>query len=89
MAQPMTEDQKIQVLEHCWKNRENKDLNYDLDLAKLEATMHHLITVYDASQSEKIDNDLLIERFIKNKRQEEAEAEERFVSPNYYHGASV
>lgn len=88
MAQPMNEDQKIDVLEACWTRWGNVDLTDEEQLRTLEATMHHLITVYDASQSEKIDNDLLIERFITNKRQEEAEAEERFVSPNTYYGVS-
>ena len=86
MAQPMNESQKIDVLEACWTRWGNVDLTDDQELTTLEARMHHLITSYNATDSEKIDNDLLIERFITNKRQEEAETEERFVSPNYYYG---
>lgn len=88
MAQPMNEAQKVEVLEACWTRWSNVDLTDEQELRTLEARMHHLITPYNASESEKIDNDLLIERFITKKRQEEAEAEERFVSPNYYHGVT-
>lgn len=89
MAEPMTESQKIDVLEACWTRRGNIDLTDDHERGKLESCMHHLITSYTAEEKEKIDNDQLIERFIAMKIQEEREAEERFVSPNYYYGVSI
>lgn len=84
----MTESQKIEVLEACWTRCGNIDLTNDHERSKLESRMHHLITPYTACESENIDNDQLIERFIAMKVQEESEAEERFVSPNYYYGVS-
>lgn len=86
MAEPMNESQKVDVLEACWTRWGNIDLTDDHERSNLESRMHHLITPYTAGQSEKIESDQLIERFIALKIQEEREAEERFVSPNYYYG---
>lgn len=83
----MSEDQKIQVLEHCWNRWSHVDLTDESEMQKLEDTMHHLITPYNASESVKIDNDILINHFITLKLNEESERHEMITSPNSYYGA--
>lgn len=83
----MNEDQKIQVLEHCWTRWSYLDLTDESEMQKLEGTMHHLITPYNASESVKIENDILINHFIALKLQEDSERHEMITSPNSYYGA--
>lgn len=88
MAAIMTHQQKYETLEACWKKLSNTDLTDDTEMARLENALHHLITAYNASESESLENRIMVSQFVVLKLQEEREIHELQTSPNTYYGVS-
>lgn len=86
MASIMTHQQKYDTLEACWEKYSRTDLTDDAEMERLENSLHHLITAYNASPSESLENRLMVSQFIALKLQEERQSQDRFVSPNTYYG---
>lgn len=86
MAAIMTHQQKYETLEKCWEKYSRTDLTDDAEMEQLENGLHHLITAYNASQSESIQNRIMVSQFIALKLQQERENHELQTSPNTYYG---
>lgn len=86
MASIMTHQQKYDTLEACWEKYSQTDLTDDSEIERLENGLHHLITAYNASPSESLENRLMVSQFIAMKLREERELHELCTSPNTYYG---
>lgn len=86
MAAIMTQQQKYKTLEACWKKWNQYAYTDDADMQTLEERMHHLITPYNASDSESLENRIMVSQFIALKLREERELHELQTSPNTYYG---
>jgi hypothetical protein len=86
MAAIMTHQQKYDTLESCWQKYSHTDLTDDSEMERLENGLHHLITAYNASPSESLENSIMVSQFIAMKLREEHELHELNTSPNIYYG---
>lgn len=86
MAAIMTHQQKYETLQACWQKYCHTDLTDDTEMERLENGLHHLITAYNASQSESLENRMMVSQFIALKLLEERELHELQTSPNTYYG---
>lgn len=86
MAAIMTHQQKYETLEKCWNKYSRTDLKDDSEMERLENSLHHLITPYNPSPSESLENRIMVSQFVALKLQEERELYELQTSPNTYYG---